>query len=156
MNVGLYDSIYHREETGVVKAIATEPQQTTLAAPSTFEKLAADLRVIADERRLCILYLLTSGEQCVCEITEALGISQPLASHHLAVLREAGLVRDRRDARWVYYSISVERMREISERFGLLFDAERVRMRLAVCAAQVCSGIGREEEIPAVGRKRMP
>jgi len=109
-----------------VKAIATEPQQTTLAAPSTLEKLAAELRVIADERRLCILYLLTSGEQCVCEITEALGISQPLASHHLGVLREAGLVRDRRDARWIYYSINVECLQEINACYGQLFDPQRI------------------------------
>ncbi len=95
-------------------------------ATAEVEELASLLRTIADEKRLKMLYLLTGGELCVCDIMDALGISQSLASHHLGVLRQAGLVRDRRDAQWVYYSINVERLAELNARYLALFDAERV------------------------------
>jgi len=90
------------------------------------KKLADYLRVIADERRLRILAFLHDGERCVCEITEALNISQPLASYHLAMLREAGFVRDRRDARWAYYSINPERLQELNALYWQLFDPQRI------------------------------
>lgn len=62
---------------------------------------------LADPIRLRSLLLLAkAGELCVCELTHALQISQPKMSKHLAALREAGLVRDRRDAQWVLYAIS--------------------------------------------------
>ncbi len=77
------------------------------------EDLSRLLRAVADEKRLKMLYLLLPGELCVCKIMAALGISQALASHHLAVLRDAGLVRDRRDARWVYYSLNPAAFREL-------------------------------------------
>ena len=64
------------------------------------------LRALADEKRLMILTALREGEQCVCRLTQRLDLGQSLLSHHLRVLREAGLVRDRRDGKWIYYSIS--------------------------------------------------
>jgi DNA-binding transcriptional ArsR family regulator len=86
------------------------------------ERLSGLLRVLADEKRLTMVYLLAGGELCVCRIMEALGISQALASHHLGVLRQAGLVHDRRDARWVYYSLDPLALAEL-ERF--LFHLRR-------------------------------
>ncbi len=77
------------------------------------ERLSAQLRAVADEKRLKMLHLLLPGELCVCKIMAALGISQALASHHLGVLREAGLVHDRRDARWVYYSLNASAFDEL-------------------------------------------
>lgn len=96
-----------------MEAVTTELQQIVRTEPSTLERLAADLCIIADETRLRILDFLATGEQCVCDITRALGLSQPLASYHLAVLRGAGLVNMRRDARWIYYSINAERLQGI-------------------------------------------
>lgn len=106
-------------------AVITELQQLTAVESSALRKLATDLRIIADETRLRILNFLANGEQCVCDITEALGLSQPLASYHLAVLREVGLVHVRRDARWIYYSINIERLQGIIAACQQLF-AERV------------------------------
>ncbi len=63
-------------------------------------------KALADETRLRILSLLVSRELCVCEITKVLGIGQPKASRHLAVLRQAGLVVDRREGMWMYYSLA--------------------------------------------------
>ncbi|HEB80804.1 MAG TPA: metalloregulator ArsR/SmtB family transcription factor [Chromatiales bacterium] len=63
-------------------------------------------RALADRTRLrCLLLLAGEGELCVCELTYALAIAQPKASRHLALLREAGVVRDRRAGLWVYYRI---------------------------------------------------
>lgn len=57
--------------------------------------------------RLRTLVLLQSqGELCVCELTHALALSQPMISRHLALLREAGLVTDRRAGVWIYYSLN--------------------------------------------------
>jgi len=63
-------------------------------------------KALADETRLRILSLLSDGELCVCEITKVLDIGQPKASRHLAVLRQAELVSDRREGMWMYYSLA--------------------------------------------------
>lgn len=74
-------------------------------------KLATDdlFRALADPTRLrCLLLLQREGELCVCELTHALGESQPKVSRHLAQLREAGIVSDRRQGLWVYYRLHPE------------------------------------------------
>ncbi len=64
------------------------------------------LKRLADPTRLrCLLLLQAAGELCVCELTHALDESQPKVSRHLAALREAGLVRDRRAGQWVHYRL---------------------------------------------------
>lgn len=64
------------------------------------------LKVLADEARLKMLWLLFNyRELCVCDIMDALGITQSKASRHLATLRHAGLVVDRKEAAWAYYSL---------------------------------------------------
>ena len=64
------------------------------------------LKQLADQTRLRSLMLLhREGELCVCELTHALGLSQPKISRHLATLREAGIVQGRREGIWIYYSI---------------------------------------------------
>lgn len=63
-------------------------------------------KALADETRLRILNLLCRRELCVCQIVEVLGIGQSKASRHLASLRHASLVTDRRDGLWIYYSLS--------------------------------------------------
>lgn len=68
--------------------------------------LTADtlFRTLADPTRLRAMVLLVlEGELCVCELTHALGESQPKISRHLAQLRESGLVADHRAGQWVYY-----------------------------------------------------
>lgn len=63
------------------------------------------LKALSDETRLRIINLLYERELCVCDIMEALKISQTKASRHLLCLKNAGLVEDRKQAQWVYYSI---------------------------------------------------
>jgi ArsR family transcriptional regulator len=87
--------------------------------------VAQFLKLLADEARLQMLWLLLNHrELCVCDLMEALGITQSKASRHLATLRHAGLVTDRKEAAWSYYSIcptdnEVERA---------LLDALRVKL----------------------------
>ena len=72
------------------------------------ERLAAALRVLADPSRLRLLSLIEAQpdrEACVCHLTEPLGLSQPTVSHHLKVLREAGLVAREQRGSWVYYRV---------------------------------------------------
>lgn len=65
--------------------------------------------LLSDETRLRALLLLhQEGELCVCELTHALGEIQPKISRHLAALREAGVVTDRRQGQWIYYRIRPE------------------------------------------------
>jgi ArsR family transcriptional regulator len=73
--------------------------------PST---LAARFHALSDPTRLGILQRLLTGERCVCELTDALDAAQSRLSFHLRVLRDAGLVRDRRAGRWVYYTLIPE------------------------------------------------
>ena len=63
-------------------------------------------QALGDATRLRILGLLLTGEVCVCDIHESLGISQPKASRHLAYLRRAGLVTARREGLWMHYRLA--------------------------------------------------
>ncbi len=63
------------------------------------------LNMLADKTRLRILMLLKRQELCVCEIFAALEMSQPRVSRQLAALRQAGLIKDRREGKWVYYRL---------------------------------------------------
>ncbi|SDK19773.1 metalloregulator ArsR/SmtB family transcription factor [Microbulbifer yueqingensis] len=63
-------------------------------------------KALADDTRLrCLLLISSEGELCVCELVSALAESQPKISRHLAALRQAGLLRDRRQGQWVFYRI---------------------------------------------------
>ncbi|MDX2205034.1 MAG: metalloregulator ArsR/SmtB family transcription factor [Hyphomicrobiaceae bacterium] len=74
---------------------------------SEMEKATTVFSTLADPIRLRALALIAEhGELCVCELVEALDLPQPKVSRHLAVLRDAGLLRDRRDAQWVLYALS--------------------------------------------------
>ena len=62
-------------------------------------------KALADPARLRILMLLRQGELCVCQLMPVLKLHQSHVSWHLSVLKRAGLITDRRDGRWVYYSL---------------------------------------------------
>ncbi len=62
-------------------------------------------KALSDETRLRILKLLQDGELCVCDITAALEMNQPNVSFHLAILKEAGFIKDRKKGRWNHYDL---------------------------------------------------
>ena len=69
------------------------------------QELAGIFKALSDETRLRIIKLLENGELCVCDIFSALEISQPKVSFHLNVLKEAGLLKDRKQGRWTHYRL---------------------------------------------------
>lgn len=69
-------------------------------------KVLALLKAVGNPVRLDILRFLISGEQCVCNIFDHLGLSQNLVSHHLGILRKNNLIMARKNGRWVHYSIN--------------------------------------------------
>ena len=78
---------------------------TSATSTRSLSRLARVFHALSDETRLCIVAMLQPGERCVCELTEALGAAQSRLSFHLKTLKDAGLVQDRREGRWVYYSL---------------------------------------------------
>ena len=85
-------------------------------------KLAIDLsraaqlfHALSDATRLGVLEKLRSGEQCVCDLQDDLDAAQSRLSFHLRVLKEAGLVTDRKEGRWSYYSIVPEALTEVHD-----------------------------------------
>ncbi|MEW6554729.1 MAG: metalloregulator ArsR/SmtB family transcription factor [Actinomycetota bacterium] len=109
------------------------------AASREVNELSETLKVISDPNRLRILCALFSGEKCVCEIEEGLAISQPLASHHLGVLREAGLVEVRREGTWSYYSLDGDAVRGLNRAFRDVLGDDRLSMKTEAKSAYCCA-----------------
>ena len=83
------------------------------------------LKVLADPTRLRIVGYLAQRELCVYDLEDLLGISQSMTSHHLGVLRRAGLLlqrREERDYRWVYYRLNAEAVEQLKDQFNGLLD----------------------------------
>ena len=69
---------------------------------------------LSDPTRLQIVEMLSHGERCVCELQDVLGAAQSRLSFHLRVLKDAGLVTDRRDGRWIHYALDRDTLDEIA------------------------------------------
>ncbi len=87
------------------------------------QELLKIFKALSDETRLRILKLLEHGELCVCDIVAALDIIQPKVSFHLSVLKEAGLIKDRKQGKWIHYRIDDSGM---FKRFLVLSVFEKV------------------------------
>src|SRR5512133_3713647 len=90
--------------------------------------LARWLKVLAEPNRLLLLEQIIEGVQCNCELGAALQMAPNLISHHLSVLREAGLVnveRDPNEARWAYYSVNLKPLEEFRQACNAFFDPGR-------------------------------
>jgi ArsR family transcriptional regulator len=85
----------------------------TVATYSRTERAIELFHALSDETRLEIIELLRKGERCVCELTDSLDAAQSRLSFHLRVLRDAGIVRDRKDGRWVHYELEPDAFEEI-------------------------------------------
>jgi ArsR family transcriptional regulator len=77
------------------------------------EQARALLRALADPLRLRVIEALGRGERCVCDLTGDLGLAQSKLSFHLRVLKEAGLLTDRQEGRWIYYRLRAEALDEL-------------------------------------------
>ncbi len=109
--------------------------------PKTLE-LANLLKLLSDPSRLAIFDLLMQGVQCNCEIGDNLKMPMNLISHHLKVLRDAGLVkaeRDATDARWIYYSVNQKVIGQLREQLAIFLDPKRIQPRQPACGPRVVS-----------------
>jgi ArsR family transcriptional regulator len=105
---------------------------------TTTKDLAQTARLfhaLSDATRLAVLEMLQSGERCVCELQDELDAAQSRLSFHLRVLKDAGLLLDRKEGRWVYYWLNPETFAELAETVGDLKPAKR---SLAVRSGKVC------------------
>lgn len=89
-----------------------------MAKAREIERVRQLFHALADETRLRILDRLLGGEQCVCDLTDTLEAGQSRLSFHLKTLKDAGVVRDRRQGRWVYYSLDPGALEVIGEFVG--------------------------------------
>ena len=85
--------------------------------------IVATFKALADDTRVRVLKLLGNGEFCVCEIAYALNLEQPRLSFHLRILKEAGIILDRRQERWILYRLNEE---DMFIRFLLMAISEKI------------------------------
>ncbi|HUE77795.1 MAG TPA: metalloregulator ArsR/SmtB family transcription factor [Longimicrobiales bacterium] len=102
------------------------------------EALLPRFQAVAEETRFRVVQLLADGERCVCELQEEMDAAQSRLSFHLKKLRDAGVVSDRRDGRWVYYSLVPEALEEMREFLGGVKPQEG--WRLPVRSGEECCG----------------
>lgn len=81
-------------------------------------RLARVFHALSDATRLKIVERLLTGEQCVCNLMEPLGLGQSHLSFHMKTLKDAGLVTDRREGRWIHYSLNPGTLGEVQEFLG--------------------------------------
>ena len=110
----------------ISRYITHVPHTTATPLPRTAQLFHA----LSDEARLRIVDILLDGEHCVCDLMDHLDVGQSRLSYHLKVLKDAGLVADRREGRWAYYTIQRDAIVE-AER---LLSALRPRAGRAVRA----------------------
>ncbi|VBB06454.1 arsr-type transcription regulator hth motif [Lucifera butyrica] len=77
--------------------------------------LAAIFKALGDDTRLEIIKMLIGREMCVCDILAGSNKSQPAVSHHLKILKQAGIVSDTREGKWIYYSINPTAFNTVEE-----------------------------------------
>lgn len=105
-------------------------------AKNDLGRTARLFHALSDETRLKVLSLLRSGEHCVCDLSAAVGAQQSRLSFHLRTLKEAGLVTDRRQGRWIYYALRPTALEQMGEAIrGLKEEPEAV-------TAGECCGLG--------------
>lgn len=102
-------------ETHEVHSDAVAHAKEFIPENEKIEQLADFFKIFGDGTRVRILLALDSGEMCVCDISETLGMSMSAVSHQLRMLRDAHLVTSRREGRSIYYSLCDDHVRIVLE-----------------------------------------
>ena len=97
------------------------------------ERIARWFHALADATRLDIVDTLRAGERCVCDLTDDLEASQSRLSFHLKTLKDAGIVTDRRQGRWVYYALNPDTMEAMEDFVKSLRATSRLRVLARSC-----------------------
>lgn len=120
---------------------------------TTFTPTANIFKALMHPARLTILETLRDGEQCVCHLEAVLGCRQAYISQHLMVLREAGLVEDRRDGARIYYRVVKPEVFDLVEAANNLSGGEALRMhatKIEGCPCPKCNPAADSEGITAM------
>ena len=80
------------------------------------------LKAMSEPKRLRIVDMLSCGELCACKILEEFNITQPTLSHDMRVLVEAGIIKDRREGKNIYYSLNREALEAMHQNLGRMFE----------------------------------
>ncbi len=94
------------------------------------QRAALIFHALSDETRLAVLEMLADGERCVCDLQDALDVAQSRLSFHLKVLKESGLVTDRKEGRWSYYQLAMDTVDEAHDMVRAL-TADRTKISRA-------------------------
>lgn len=106
---------------------------TTATLPQ-HSQAARWFHALSDETRLEIVQLLSHGERCVCELQDMLDAAQSRLSFHLKTLKDAGLVSDRREGRWMYYALNKDAL----DKIAALAQAVKPGKHAGSCARACC------------------
>lgn len=106
---------------------------TTAVLPAA-PTVARWFHALSDETRLQIVEMLSHGERCVCELQDVLDAAQSRLSFHLKVLKDAGLVTDRKEGRWMYYSAN----RDALDRIAAFAQAVKPGKHAGSCSRACC------------------
>ena len=112
---------------------AAVAQKLSPSRMSSIAQAASWFRALGDETRLKIVECVLDSEQCVCDLTELLSSKQSLLSFHLKTLKDAGILNDRRDGRWVYYSLNPDAVVFLEQFLGELKDSRRTPQGVRKC-----------------------
>jgi DNA-binding transcriptional ArsR family regulator len=119
---------------------------------SDMKEYTAVLKALGDKSRARILKMLEEQELCVCQIREVLGLRQSTVSKHLSILKKAGLVQDRRNGTWIFYSLSRHRNNDFDQaQLGLMrnwlnsdpvirSDSAKLKKVLKIDIKELCAG----------------
>jgi ArsR family transcriptional regulator len=112
MSIQVRSPVRARTDPGV--PACCPPLRDAVPDPAEADAAAAAFRALADPVRVRLLALIAAnGEVCACALVDEAGRSQPTVSHHLKVLREAGLVRAERRGTWMWYRVVPGRLAEL-------------------------------------------
>mgnify|MGYP003618402272 CR=1 FL=1 len=93
--------------------------------------IATIFKALGDDTRIEILRMLFGKSLCVCDIMDAFALTQPAISHHLKILKQAGIIADSKDGKWVFYSINEEAFQCLSAFFQEFSDSQGKQARIS-------------------------
>lgn len=116
------------------------------------KELLPVLKALGDENRLRIFLMLKERPLCVCEIDEVLDIALSTLSQHLKTMKSAGIITDRKEGRWVFYSLNAERdlvktvMDFLDREIGIDERVLRDRKRISELSREICCSTARRDK----------
>ena len=105
----------------------------TATATRPLARSAQLFHALSDEARLQIIEILLDGEHCVCDLMTHIDAAQSRLSYHLKVLKDAGLVTDRREGRWSYYTLQRDAFLEAEELLAVLRPRQGRALKASCC-----------------------